>query len=454
MRVLMYGWEFPPHISGGLGVACFGMTQALSEQGHEITFVLPRLKAGMSGSSHVNLLSIDFLSRGRPENIYEFPASLAAADPTGFLADVETRRVDARPLSPYMSEAAYLEMLRRIRENQPDVLEDFIDVSPVDATGDYGPNLIEETLRYAKAAGMIAARVPHDVIHTHDWLTMLAGVEAKKRSGKPLIVHIHATEFDRCGENVNQAVYDIERYGMEKADRVVAVSHYTKSILVQRYGISPDKITVVHNAVTRQNSPIKGVYEKNKKEKVVLFLGRITFQKGPDYFVEAAHKVLTNRDNVRFVMAGSGDMAPRLIERVAELGLGRKFHFTGFLSGEELEKVFLESDLYVMPSVSEPFGISPLEAMFHDVPVIISNQSGVSEVLSHALKFDFWDVDDLASKIIAMLDHSPLREEMLSQGALELKEIQWSKAASTLTELYSSLASGNNFKPTGQLSLG
>jgi glycosyltransferase involved in cell wall biosynthesis len=449
----MYGWEFPPHISGGLGVACFGMTQALSEQGHEITFVLPRLKAGMSGNSHVNLVSIDFLSRGRPETLGDLPFTLAEAEATGVLENIETRRIDS-PLSPYLTETAYLEMLKRIRENRSDVLDDFIDVSPVDATGDYGPNLIEEILRYAKASGSIAQLVPHDIIHTHDWLTVLAGVEAKRRSGKPLVVHIHALEFDRCGENINQTVYDIERYGMEQADRVVAVSHYTKSIIEKRYGIPTEKITVVHNAVTRQNSPIRGVYNKNKKERVVLFLGRITFQKGPDYFVEAAAKVIANRDNVRFVMAGSGDMAPRLIERVAELGLGRKFHFTGFLAGEELEKVFLESDLYVMPSVSEPFGISPLEAMFHDVPVIISNQSGVSEVLANALKFDFWDVDDLASKIIAMLDHSPLREEMLTQGALELKGIQWGKAASTLTELYSALQTGSIEKPTGQLSLG
>jgi len=452
MRVLMYGWEFPPHISGGLGVACFGMTQALSEQGHNITFILPRLKAGMSSSSHVNLLGIDFLSRGRPADILgsEDQAVLAAA---GFLGNIESWQVDS-PISPYLTESAYMEMLARLRKNRPEALDDFIEVSPVDATGDYGPNLIQEILRYAKAAGIFAARIPHDVIHTHDWLTVLAGVEAKKRSGKPLVVHIHATEFDRCGEHVNQAVYDIERYGLEQADMVVAVSHYTKSILVERYGVPPEKISVVHNAVTRQDSPIRGEYHKNRQEKVVLFLGRITFQKGPDYFVEAAARVLQHRQDVRFVMAGSGDMAPRLIERVAELGLGRKFYFTGFLSGEELEKVFLESDLYVMPSVSEPFGISPLEAMFHDVPVIISNQSGVSEVLSHALKFDFWDVNDLASKIIAMLDHSPLREEMLSRGAEELKGIQWGKAASTLTSIYTDLQGRATQPPTRQLSFG
>ena len=451
MRILMYGWEFPPHISGGLGVACFGMTKALSELGHQINFVLPKLKTNINAPNpHVNLLSIDFLSRGIPaEGAIDDPDQLL----TGYMEGIETWRVDS-PISPYLNETAYLEMLKRIRERRRDLFSDIADISPVDATGDYGPNLINEIMRYAKMAGLIALRVPHDIIHVHDWLTMLAGIEAKKATGKPLVVHIHALEFDRSGEHINQAVYDIERYGMEQADRVVAVSHYTKNIIVNRYGIPEDKVIVVHNAVTRQDSPIQGGYEKNKKEKVVLFLGRITFQKGPDYFVEAARKVLDNRENVRFVMAGSGDMAPRLIERVAELGMGRRFHFTGFLSGEDLERVFLESDLYVMPSVSEPFGISPLEAMYHDVPVLISNQSGVSEVLNHVLKFDFWDVDDLASKIIAMLDHTALRDEIMSQGAKELKNIQWEKAAAVLTDSYSGLMADASAEPSAEQRLG
>lgn len=437
MRILMYGWEFPPHISGGLGVACFGMTQALAEQGHHITFVLPRLKGDVSSDLHVSLVGLN-----QPDSVARAAASGSVSEVSeglrAFAERVEMQTVDS-PLSPYLTDALYIETLRRLQTQG--ATDGRRSLSPVDAdvSGDYGINLMAEVMRYAEAAGVIAETVPHDVIHTHDWLTVLAGMEAKKVSGKPLVHHVHALEFDRSGENVNQAVYDIERYGMHGADRVVAVSHYTKSIIVGRYGVAPDKVEVVHNAVTRSNSPVGGVREKTRSEKVVLFLGRITFQKGPDYFVEAARKVLEQRNDVRFVMAGSGDMAPRMIERIAELGLGRKFHFTGFLSGQELERIFLESDIYVMPSVSEPFGISPLEAMYYDVPVIISRQSGVSEVLRHALKVDFWNVDDLADKIMALLNYDSLRDEIRERAASELRDIKWDNAASLLGEIYDSV---------------
>jgi glycosyltransferase involved in cell wall biosynthesis len=304
---------------------------------------------------------------------------------------------------------------------------------------------MSEVMRYASAAGSIAKKVSFDIIHVHDWLTMLAGVEAKRISGKPLIVHAHALEFDRSGDNINKAVYDIEKYGMENADRVIAVSHYTKDTIIQKYGIDPAKVTVIHNAVTKDLVPYNSQYKRMGKDKVVLFLGRITFQKGPDYFVEAAAKVLAHSDNVRFVMAGSGDMAPKMIERIAELKLGRKFHFTGFLKGQEVEQMYRESDVYVMPSVSEPFGISPLEAMRYDVPVIISKTSGVAEVLSSALKVDFWDIDELAGKILAVLNHKSLRDELVARGSVELKTIQWDNAAARLTEVY------NQFIPSVQI---
>jgi glycosyltransferase involved in cell wall biosynthesis len=304
---------------------------------------------------------------------------------------------------------------------------------------------MSEVMRYASAAGSIAKKVSFDIIHVHDWLTMLAGVEAKRISGKPLIVHAHALEFDRSGDNINKAVYDIEKYGMENADRVIAVSHYTKDTIIQKYGIDPAKVTVIHNAVTKDLVPYNSQYKRMGKDKVVLFLGRITFQKGPDYFVEAAAKVLAHSDNVRFVMAGSGAMAPNMIERIAELKLGRKFHFTGFLKGQEVEQMYRESDVYVMPSVSEPFGISPLEAMRYDVPVIISKTSGVAEVLSSALKVDFWDIDELAGKILAVLNHKSLRDELVARGSVELKTIQWDNAAARLTEVY------NQFIPSVQI---
>ncbi|MCP4677945.1 MAG: glycosyltransferase family 4 protein [Deltaproteobacteria bacterium] len=436
MRILMYGWEFPPHISGGLGVACFGMTQALAELKHDVTFVLPRLKEGMSVNSHVELLGVN-----------QFPLAntrvgMPQATDLGKQLEEITRRVELMevdsPLSPYLTDQTYIEALSRLESRRDTGTKYGEDTSyRLEVSGDYGPNLVAEIMRYARAAGGIAATVPHDVIHAHDWLTMLAGIEARRISGKPLVVHVHALEFDRSGENVNQVIYEIERLGMTRADVVVAVSRYTRNTIVDRYGVDPSKVEVVHNAVTRAAMPGDPVeHRKNRREKVVLFLGRITFQKGPDYFVEAAAKVLAQRDDVRFVMAGSGDMAPRMIERVAELKLGRKFHFTGFLAGAEVDRMYSESDVYVMPSVSEPFGISPLEAMYHDVPVIISRQSGVSEILKHALKVNFWDVDDLADKILAMLSHGPLRQEMLEQGSREIERIQWSNAATRLTEVY------------------
>jgi glycosyltransferase involved in cell wall biosynthesis len=426
----MYGWEFPPHISGGLGVACFEMTRALVEQGHRITFVLPRLRDELDGQrSHVDLLGLAQFAAGLRESIEE--------ETRHFLEHVAILPVDS-PLRPYLTDVEYrrvIELVEELGRHRREVSTGF----GVTMTGDYGPNLMDEVVRYARVAGAVARRVPHDVIHAHDWLTMLAGLEARRVGGRPLVVHAHALEFDRSGEQVNQAVYDIERAGMQGADRVVAVSHLTAETIAARYGVDPARIEVVHNAVTRK-ARTQVVDRGRRREKVVLFLGRITFQKGPDYFVEAAARVLARRDDVRFVMAGSGDMAPRMIERVGKLRLGRRFHFTGFLTGAAVERMYLESDVYVMPSVSEPFGLSPLEAMCYDVPVIISRQSGVAEVLRHALKVDFWDVEELAGKIIALLDHGPLRDELVSQGARELESLQWGSAARKLTGIYERLS--------------
>jgi glycogen synthase len=426
----MYGWEFPPHISGGLGVACLGMTRALKDKGHDIAFVLPRLRQGAQHGSPVRLLAAS------PETgvVKDDAGKTQWASPEG----VEISLVDS-PLVPYLDERAYRSRLVE-REGSSQTSPVAKEGHRLELTGDYGPDLMSEVDRYARVAGGIAARVPHDIIHAHDWLTMLAGIEAKRMNGKPLVVHVHALEPDRSGEAVNPVVFGIERVGMAAADRVVAVSHYTKEIIVKRYGIDPSKVTVVHNAVSRRDPGVLPTRDLTKRrDKIVLFLGRITFQKGPDYFIEAAARVMEDRRHVHFVIAGSGDMAPRMIERVAELRKGRRIHFTGFLSGAAVERIFLMSDVYVMPSVSEPFGISPLEAMCYDVPVIISRQSGVSEVLKHALKVDFWDVDDMASKIISLIDHPPLHRELVSQGARELEKIQWANTANSLTDLYAEL---------------
>ena len=416
MRVLMFGWEFPPAISGGLGTACFGITRGLTELGQEVIFVLPRIK------DKINHARMKFLAAE------EYPFS-EWGEATSFGAvweNLKVRIVDSA-LSPYMNEKQYQSLL---------IKGDHKGASNFAMSGTYGPNLLAEIWRYGKVAEGIAQQEKFDIIHGHDWTSVLACVRAQKISGKPYVYHAHALEFDRSGENINQIVYDMEKYGMETADHVIAVSHYTKENIIRRYGLSPEKITVVHNAVSRGESEVLARTSKKDAEKLVLFLGRITFQKGPDYFVEAASLVLQSMAGVHFVMAGAGDMMPQMIEKVAGLQMGSHFHFTGFLQGQDVERIFAMSDLYVMPSVSEPFGISPLEAMLYDVPVIISRQSGVAEILHHALKVDFWNVRELADKMIALLRHPSLGDEMSARAREELKNIKWEQAAEKIIAVY------------------
>ena len=305
-------------------------------------------------------------------------------------------------------------------------------------SGKYGANLYEEVARYALVAATIAKQQEFDVIHAHDWLTYAAGIAAKKVSGKKLVVHVHATEYDRSGENVNSIVYNLERQGMLAADTVVTVSNLTRNIVINRYGIDPAKVVTVHNAVDFQSYSSLEV-ERGVPEKIVTFLGRITFQKGPEYFIEAAAKVLKRFPNVRFVMAGSGDMMNSSIRRVAQLKIATKFHFTGFLRGANVQKMFAHSDVYVMPSVSEPFGISPLEAMRSGVPTIISKQSGVAEVLKHAIKVDYWDVDAMADAIYGLLAYPALSEFAGKNGLDEVNTLKWENAAFKLKGIYENL---------------
>jgi len=429
-KVLMYGWEFPPYISGGLGIACHDLTKALSELGTKITFVLPTLQGKVDANLHLDLLSS---SEQIVEESYQKALSYEEFKERMDIIGIEST------LRPYFTEKSYQEFIERLI-NSGTILEDHQNFYKLSLTGQYGPDLISEVFRYAYVAGKIAAKVEHDLIHTHDWLTFLAGVEAKRISKKPLICHVHALETDRSGVNVNQQIYEIEKMGLNAADKIIAVSHLTKNNIVNYYGINADKIEVVHNAVSKHKSTQRNdSVRKDPEEKLVLFLGRITFQKGPDYFIEAAAKVLKHYPNARFVVAGSGDMMHRLIERTAELKIGRNVHFTGFLKRPEVEELFASSDLYVMPSVSEPFGISCLEAILFDVPVIISKQSGVSEVLSNALKVDFWDVDELANKILNVLVHPALGKELQAQSAEELKSIQWEKSAAKVQDIYKKL---------------
>ncbi|GAB1374117.1 MAG: glycosyltransferase family 4 protein [Bacteroidales bacterium] len=425
MKVLMFGWEFPPHISGGLGTACFGLTKGLSNMDVEVLFVMP------SASGDEDQRSVKII------NASDIEISNNVEDVKTFLENVQFLRVGTN-MVPYLDPEQFTEMVEKSRKGQIKGYKSFLG-QKYKFSGKYGSNLMEEVSRYAMVAAEIAKTQEFDVIHAHDWLTYLAGIAAKKLTGKPLVVHVHATEFDRSGENVNTLVYDLEKRGMKEADMVIAVSNLTRNIVISKYGIHPSKVVTVHNAVDFDGFEEMEI-DSRIEEKIVTFLGRITYQKGPEYFIEAAAKVLKRYPNVRFVMAGSGDLLNRSIRRVAKLGIATKFHFTGFLRGEDVKRMFAFSDVYVMPSVSEPFGISPLEAMRSNVPTIISKQSGVAEVLHHAIKVDFWDIDALADSIYALLAYPALSSTAVKNGLNEVNALRWDNAAFKIKEIYTHLS--------------
>jgi glycosyltransferase involved in cell wall biosynthesis len=418
----MLGWEFPPFISGGLGTACYGLTKALDQLGQEVTFVLPKMVES-TYATHVKLLS---------------PNSWMSS--TSFLFN-EFKNVRFHAISsalqPYSTPDSYRRQIEEaLRQKQKALDANFSGAGQINIGDDYSRDMYTEVHRYAALAVELAKNEEFDIVHAHDWMTYPAAIAVAAISGKPLIVHIHSTEFDRSGEHVNQMIYDIERQGMERASKIIAVSHYTRSTVIDRYGINGENVEVVYNGVERNGSWSLAETGIDKDEKIVLFLGRITMQKGPEYFLHAAKKVLELMDDVKFVMVGSGDMMHRSIEMAAELGIGHKVLFTGFLRGEDVQKIYQMADLYVMPSVSEPFGIAPLEALNHDVPVIISKQSGVSEVLTHALKVDFWDTDEIANKIIAVLKYPPLQETLANHGNFEVRKLRWKDAALKCVRIY------------------
>lgn len=428
MRVLMFGWEFPPHIAGGLGTACYGIVKGLAYNGVQTMFVMP------SASGDEDRSAADIINAS--EIPVEFSSTMNVDD---FLDKVQFVHIGTN-MVPYLDPAEFHSLVEEDRKRQ---VRDFsIHYGQTyKFSGKYGSNLMEEVARYAMVGGTIAMthKGEFDVIHAHDWLTYMAGIAAKRLSGKPLVVHVHATSFDRSSDNnIDTRVYDIEKRGMEAADRVITVSDLTRNIVITKYGIDPSKVVTVHNAVDFSGRSEMQV-ERGVKEKVVTFLGRITFQKGPEYFIEAAAKVLKKCKNVRFVMAGSGDMMNRSIRQVARLGISDRFHFTGFLRGAEVQKMFALSDVYVMPSVSEPFGISPLEAMRSGVPSVISRQSGAAEVLKYAFKVDFWDVDAMADEIYALLQYPALADFASKYGYDEVNTLKWNNAAAKIKSVYESV---------------
>ena len=423
----MFGWEFPPHITGGLGTACEGIVKGLAYNGVETLFVMP----SASGDEDQSATTII--------NASDVAVDTASSTVDEFLDKVKFVHIGTNMI-PYVGPEEFSSIVEEERRRQS---EDFRIQYGVKYkfSGKYGTNLMEEVARYAMVGGTIAMqhKDEFDVIHAHDWLTYLAGIAAKELTGKPLVVHVHATSYDRGDEkHIDTRILDIETRGMLAADRVVTVSNLTRSIVINKYHIDPSKVVTVHNAVDfsgRENLSV----ERGVKDKVVTFLGRITFQKGPEYFIEAAAKVLKRTDNVRFVMAGSGDMMNRCIKYVARLGISDRFHFTGFLRGKDVQKMFALSDVYIMPSVSEPFGISPLEAMRTNVPSIISHQSGAAEILKYAFKVDFWDVDAMADCIFGLLKYPALSSFAAKQGYDEVNRLKWNVATAKLKTIYESL---------------
>lgn len=451
----MLGWEFPPFISGGLGTACYGLTKAMSAGGTDVLFVLPRPIAAPY-STHVRLVS------PRHGSVLEQPETEYRLDE---FENVSFRMVEAQQTNPYdypgdpvpnppqetKSPGPYVEVTKTVTQTVTPITTTKTVTTPASETvqsfvnaaspgGHYQGDLFSEVQRYANLAHEVARDESFDVIHAHDWMTYPAALAVAGATGKPLVVHVHSTEFDRAGQNVDQRIYDIERRGMHAAIKVIAVSHLTRNIITRHYGVDPAKVEVVYNAIDLNGNGNGNYsdekYQIKKGEKIVLFLGRITMQKGPEYFIAAAKKVLEVMDNVKFIMAGSGDMIRRTVEMAAAMGIGHKILFTGFLRGKDVDEIFKKADLYVMPSVSEPFGIAPLEALAHDVPVIISKQSGVSEVLENVLKVDFWDVHEMANKIIAVLKHPPLSRTLREHGAMEVRKLSWSDSAAACVKVY------------------
>lgn len=430
MKVLTFGWEFPPHISGGLGTACYGLTKALQEENVSIIFVVPRV----FGDEEMELVNASDVfikdktaqskklterqrKRGRFHKITA-PSSLSPYSQTGIWEENNSlknwnHRFDKMPVEKVENKGIKYRF-----------------------SGTYGPTLLEEVKRYGLVGGEIAQQYNFNLIHAHDWLSFPAGIAAKTITGKPLVIHMHATEYDRAGKNnLDTRIVEIEKNGLQEADRIIAVSNWTKEVLVKNYNINEDKIIVIHNGIQDEDkTPYTAIPRIG--DNIVTFLGRVTFQKGPKYFVEAAEKVLDSFPDTHFIIAGSGDLLPSIIEQIAKCKISSRVHCTGFLKGEKIRQLWSVSDLFVMPSVSEPFGIVPLEALRAGVPVIVSNQSGVAEVLNHVIKVDFWDSTALANAVINILQNKHLANSIVKKSKKELEQLTWNIAARKIKKQY------------------
>jgi len=406
MKILMFGWEFPPFSHGGLGRACHGLTNSLAKLGAEVTFVVP-VFPDENDSGAVKVLSALAAKRIRVKGVFS-------------------------AMTPYTNPSEFYNNAKNIKFSKSGKM-------PL-----YGRNLFAEVDAFTEKACLVAEGEDFDIIHAHDWMTFGAAMKTKEASGKPLVLHVHSTEIDRTGGNgVNQHIYDIERSSMHGADKIITVSRFEKSKLIEHYGLPADKISVAHNAINAfEYSNLKHAIDMNRHYKVVLFLGRVTLQKGPDYFLYAAKKVAKHRKDVIFVVAGSGDMVYSMMERAAQLGIQDKVFFTGYISDQEIEKLMKSSNVLVMPSVAEPFGIVALEALINKVPLIVSKQSGVIEVVNHCLKVDFWDVNEMANKIVALLEYESLSSSIRENGFCDVQGMNWDFPARSCMSVYNNMLRG------------
>lgn len=392
MKVLMLGWELPPYNSGGLGVACYQLCKALSKKQVDIEFVLPY------EANH----SVDFMT-------------LRAATPQDALVVMKAGMA--------YDSAQYL---------YPNGVQESIDI--------FGQQKI-----YENAVERIVQLAEFDIIHAHDWLTFRAGLRAKEQTGKPLLVHVHSIESDRAaGKSGNPLVREIEGTTFLLADRIIAVSKHTKDAIIREYHIPARKIDVVRNSLDREAvEPLDttNAYQylttmKSQGYRVVVNVGRLTIQKGLPNLLLAAKEVILRAPKTIFLIVGAGEQYLELVEQAAELGISRNVVFTGFLRGKQWRDAYAIGDLFVMPSVSEPFGLTPLEAIGYGTPALISKQSGVSEVLSNCLKIDFWDVKEMANQITAVVLNDSLRDTLQDNAAIEYEQLSWQGAADVLHGLY------------------
>ncbi len=471
-RVLMLGWAFPAYLSGGVGTACQGLCRALSQMGVGIDFIMSA--PGETDDSVPEGVHAVALA-GKPESMvskkygaerHRLADSWEAASVRGQAA----HRVEPSPFSAF-ADQPHLEFIRINVGLQPyqrpgesgdgGVAESHVaagkgvagsHVAPEPTAEEHRESLFTEVDCYTHQAIQAAAGREFACVHAHDWMTFQAGAAIAEASGKPFIAHVHSTEYERTAHQIDHGIFDIEKNALQRADAIIAVSHMAKDVLIRRYEIDASKITVVYNGVdcaeSQQTKPANIV----KDEKIVLFMGRMTLQKGPEYFLAAARKVLEVMGNVRFMMAGSGELLEPTMALAEQLGIADRVIFPGFLRGDEVERAFRSADLYVMPSVSDPFGIAALEAASFDVPVLVSRQSGVSEVMRHVLKTDFWDIDDMADKILAVLRHPPLQAALRKHGGFEVRSLSWSNAAQSVIDVYEGLTNwdGSNRKRTAK----